>query len=248
VSLPLIEWLFNVATEIRLFELSDQEQPLLRFLMTLAPSTDNHSRRVAILAEAAAEAIGANSLLARVGSFYHDIGKMTKPGYFIENMPGDESPHDHLRPTMSTLIIAAHTKDGVELGEEASLPRPIIDIIAQHHGTSTIEYFWHRYLEEAGEKPGLDQEFFRYPGEKPRTKEAAIVMLADAVEAASRTLSDPSPSRIEHLVRRITTAKLLDGQLEECGLTLSELHRIEQSIVRALCSMYHGRIAYPSRA
>ena len=248
VSLPLIELLFNVATEIRLFELSDQEQPLLRYLMALAPSTDNHSRRVAILAEAAAEAIGANSLLARVGSFYHDIGKMTKPGYFIENIPGDESPHDRLRPTMSALIIASHTKDGVELAHEANLPRPIIDIIAQHHGTSTIEYFWSRYLEEAGERPALRQEFFRYPGAKPQTKEAAIVMVADSVEAASRTLSDPSPARIEHLVRRITTAKLLDGQLEECGLTLSELRRIEQSIVRALCSMYHARIVYPGQA
>jgi len=248
VSLPLIELLFNVATEIRLFELSDQEQPLLRYLMALAPSTDNHSRRVAILAEAAAEAIGANSLLARVGSFYHDIGKMTKPNYFIENIPGDESPHDHMRPTMSALIIAAHTKDGVALAEEANLPRPIIDIIAQHHGTSTIEYFYNRYLEEAGDRPGLDQDFFRYAGEKPRTKEAAIVMLADAVEAASRTLSDPLPSRIEHLVRRITTAKLLDGQLEGCGLTLSELRRIEQSFIRALCAMYHGRIDYPGRA
>ncbi len=248
VSLPLIELVFNVATEIRLFELSDQEQPLLRYLVALAPSTDNHSRRVAILSEAAAEAIGANGLLARVGSFYHDIGKMTKPSYFIENIPGDESPHDHLRPTMSALIIAAHAKDGVELAEEAKLPQPIIDIIAQHHGTSTIEFFWHRYLEEAGERPGLDQDFFRYSGEKPTTKEAAIVMLADAVEAASRTLSDPLPSRIEHLVRRITTAKLLDGQLEECGLTLSELRRIERAFVRALCSMYHGRIVYPDRA
>jgi putative nucleotidyltransferase with HDIG domain len=246
VSLPLVELVFNVATEIRLLELSDQEQPLLRYLMALAPSTDNHSRRVAILSEAAAEAIGANSLLARVASFYHDIGKMTKPDYFIENIAGDDSPHDDLRPTMSSLIIAAHTKDGVELAEEAKLPRCIIDIIAQHHGTSTIEYFYNRYLEEAGERPRLDQEFFRYPGAKPTTKEAAIVMLADSVEAASRTLAEPVPSRIERLVRRITTARLLDGQLEECALTLSELRRIERAFVRVLCSMYHARIEYPT--
>lgn len=247
VCLPLIELLFNVATEIRLLELSDQEQPLLRYLMALAPSTDNHSRRVAILSEAAAEAVGANSLLARVASFYHDVGKMTKPNYFIENIPGEESPHDHLRPTMSTLIIAAHTKDGVELAEEANLPKPIIDIIAQHHGTSTIEFFYNRYLEEAGDRPHLDQEFFRYSGSKPSSREAAIVMVADAVEAASRTLSDPVPSRIERLVRRIAAAKLADGQFEASGLTLSDLRRIEESFVRVLCSMYHARIDYPDR-
>jgi len=248
VLLPLIEVVFNVATEIRLLELSDQEQPLLRYLMALAPSTDNHSRRVAILAEAAAESIGANSLLALVASYYHDIGKMPKPNYFIENQTGGDSPHDRLRPTMSSLIIASHAKDGVALAREASLPRAIIAIIAQHHGTSVIEFFYNRYLEEAGDKPHLDEDFFRYPGPKPATREAAIVMLADAVEAASRTLAEPLPSRIERLVARITMAKLLDGQLEECRLTLSELHRIEQSFVRALCSMYHARIEYPTVA
>ena len=244
--LPFIEVLFNVATEMRLLELSDQERPLLRALVARAPSTDNHSRRVALLAEAAAEAIGANSLLTLVASYYHDIGKITKPEFFIENQVGPVSPHDRLRPSMSALIIASHTRDGVELAREAKLPKAIIDIIAQHHGTSVIEFFYNRYLQEAGDKPALDESFFRYPGPKPRSKEAAIVLLADAVEAASRTLSEPVPSRIETLVRRITTAKLLDGQLEESGLTLSELHRIEQALFRVLCSMYHARIEYPT--
>jgi len=246
VSLPLVELIFNVATDIRLLELSDQEQPLLRYLVTLAPSTDNHSRRMALLSEAAAEAIGANSLLALVGSYYHDIGKMAKPGYFIENQTGTESPHDRLRPSLSALIIASHTKDGVELGEECGLPPAIIDLIAQHHGTSIIEFFYNRYLEDARDKPLLEANFFRYPGPKPATREAAIVLLADAVEAASRTLAEPLPSRIETLIKKITTAKFLDGQLEECGLTLSELHRIEHSFFRVLCSMHHARIDYPT--
>jgi len=248
IGLPVIELVFNVATEIRLLELSDQEQPLLRSLVTHAPSTDNHSRRVALLAEAAAEAIGANSLLALVGSYYHDIGKMAKPNYFIENQVGNSSPHDRLRPSMSALIIGGHVKDGIELARDAKLPRAIIDLIAQHHGTSVIEFFYNRYLEEAGDKPDLDASFFRYPGPKPATKEAAIVLIADSVEAASRTLSEPVPSRIETLIHRITSAKLAGGQLDDSHLTLSELRRIEQSFFRVLCSMYHARIEYPSAA
>ena len=246
VSLPVIELIFGVATEIRLLELSDQDQSLLRHLMSLAPSTDNHSRRVALLAEAAADAIGANSLLALVASYYHDVGKMTKPEYFIENQTGAASPHDRLLPSLSALIIAGHVKDGVELAREAKLPGTIVDVIAQHHGTSAIEFFYNRYLEEAGDKPTLDATFFRYPGPRPATAEAAIVMLADAVEAASRTLAEPVPSRIETLIKKITTAKLLDGQLEDCRLTLSELRAIEQSFFRVLCAMYHARIDYPA--
>lgn len=244
--LPFIELFFNLTTDIRLLELADQEQPLLRRLVTLAPSTDHHSRRVALLAESAAEAIGANPLIARVGAYYHDIGKMVKPGYFIENLASGESPHDRLRPTMSTLIIAAHTKDGVDLAQEARLPRHIIDLIAQHHGTSVVEFFYSRYLEEAKSDQHLDQSFFRYPGPKPRTREAAIVLLADAVEAASRTLDEPLPSRIRTLITRISGNKLRDGQLEESHLTLSELHAIEGSFFRALCAMHHARIEYPN--
>ncbi|MBL7222690.1 MAG: HDIG domain-containing protein [Candidatus Brocadiae bacterium] len=247
VLLPFVEVVFNVTTDIRLLELSDQEHPLLRSLVTLAPSTDHHSRRAALLAEAAAEAIGANPLIARVGAYYHDIGKMVKPGYFIENLASGESPHDRLRPTMSTLIIGAHTKDGVELAEEARLPHPIVDIVAQHHGTSVIEFFYNRHLEESASHGQLDESFFRYPGPKPRTREAAIVLLADAVEAASRTLAEPLPSRIRTLIKRISSNKLRDGQLEESRLTLSELHAIEQTFFRVLCSMHHARIEYPNK-
>jgi putative nucleotidyltransferase with HDIG domain len=246
ILLPLIELAFDVATDIRLLELTDQDQPLLRSLVTLAPSTDNHSRRVARLGEAAAEAIGANTLLTLVGSYYHDIGKMTKPEYYIENQMDGENPHDRLRPSMSGLIIASHVKDGVELAFEAKLPHAVIAIIEQHHGTSAIEFFYDRYLKQAGERATLDASFFRYPGPKPATKEAAIVMIADSVEAASRTLDQPVPSRIEALVQRITAAKLLDGQLEDSRLTLSEVRLIENALFRVLCSMYHARVEYPS--
>lgn len=248
ILLPLIELVFDVATDIRLLELTDQDQPLLRSLVTLAPSTDNHSRRVARLAEAAADAVGANSLLALVGSYYHDIGKMTKPEYYIENQMGGENPHDRLKPSMSALLIASHVKDGVELATEAGLPHAIVEIIEQHHGTSAIEFFYDRYLKQAGDNPVLDASFFRYSSPKPATKEAAIVMIADAVEAASRTLDQPIPSRIEALVRRITDSKLLDGQLEDCRLTLSEVRLIEQALFRVLCAMYHARIEYPAPA
>jgi len=246
VLLPLIELAFDVATDIRLLELTDQDQPLLRSLVTLAPSTDNHSRRVARLGEAAAEAIGANALLTLVGSYYHDIGKMAKPEYYIENQMDGENPHDRLRPSMSGLIIASHVKDGVELACENKLPRAVAAIIEQHHGTSAIEFFYDRYLKEAGDRAVLDAAFFRYPGPKPATKEAAIVMIADSVEAASRTLGQPVPSRIKALVHRITEAKLLDGQLEDSRLTLSEVRLIENALFRVLCSMYHARVEYPS--
>ncbi len=245
VLLPFVEMAFNVTTDIRLLELSDQEQPLLRSLVTLAPSTDHHSRRVALLAEAAAESIGANPLLARVGAYYHDVGKMLKPHYFIENLADGESPHDNLRPTMSSLIITTHTKDGVDLAEEYRLPQPIIDVIAQHHGNSVVEFFYNRYLEEASDKERLPESFFRYAGPKPQSREAAIVLLADAVEAACRTLEAPAPARIRALIQRIADNKLRDGQLDQCQLSLRHLHTIQQSFFRVLCAMHHPRITYP---
>jgi len=245
-ALPLLELILNVVTDIRLLELTDQDQPLLRGLVTFAPSTDNHSRRVARLAEAAAEAIGADPLLALVGAYYHDVGKITKPEYFIENQMNGENPHDNLRPSLSSLIIASHVKDGVDLAIEAKLPRPVVDIIEQHHGTSAIEFFYDRYARQVGSRAARDAGLFRYPGPKPASKEAAIVMIADAVEAASRTLDRPLPSRIEALVKRITASRLLDGQLEESGLNLGELRLIEQAMFRVLCSMYHARVDYPA--
>jgi putative nucleotidyltransferase with HDIG domain len=197
--------------------------------------------------EAGAKSIAANPLLARVSAYYHDIGKLKKPLYFIENAGGRENKHDHLTPSMSSLILISHVKDGVELARENRLGQRIAHIIQQHHGTSLISYFYQKAKEkENAETESVDEMDFRYPGPKPQTKEAGIVMLADAVEAASRTLSDPTPSRIKGLVRRITNSIFLDGQLEECELTLKDLQKIEESFSRILTAIFHQRIDYPA--
>jgi putative nucleotidyltransferase with HDIG domain len=245
--LPLLESLFKVTTDIKLLELASLDHPLLRQLVVHAPGTYHHSMLVGALAEAAAEAIGANALLARVGSYYHDIGKMLTPEYFIENQMGRENKHDRLSPSMSALIIAAHVKDGVKLAREYKLPQRIIDIIPQHHGTNLISYFYNKAKEL--EDPAVQQvqeADYRYPGPKPQTREAAIVMLADKVEAASRSLTDPTPQRIKGLVQRIVNSVFTDGQLDECDLTLRDLQRIIDAFVRTLIAIYHHRIAYPT--
>ncbi len=209
---------------------------------------------VATLAEAAAEAIGANPLLARVGSYFHDIGKMLKPQYFIENQAG-ENRHDDLEPALSTLVIIGHVKDGVALAGQYHLPRPIIDFIEQHHGTTLVEYFYREAMRHAG-KPGprLDpggrpaeplEASFRYPGPKPQNRENGIVMLADAVESSSRALAYPTPGSLRKLVHDMLMKRLLDGQFEESGLTLTELHLIEESLCKRLIALYHSRIKYP---
>jgi putative nucleotidyltransferase with HDIG domain len=208
---------------------------------------------VATLAEPAAEAIGANALLARVGSYFHDIGKMLKPQYFIENQTG-ENRHDALEPALSTLIIIGHVKDGVALGEQYRLPRPIINFIQQHHGTTLVEYFYREALkqqESAGAPPRVEgvphplEPSFRYPGPKPQSRENGVVMLADAVESASRALALPTPSSLRKLVHDILMKRLLDGQFEESGLTLTELHVVEESLCKGLIALYHSRIKYP---
>jgi cyclic-di-AMP phosphodiesterase PgpH len=249
-SLPFIESLFGVVTDISLLELSDPSHPLLQELVRRAPGTYNHSIAVASIAEAAAEAIDGNGLLVRVGAYFHDIGKMLKPQYFIENIQsGTESRHENLAPAMSTLIIIGHVKDGVDLAEEHNLPRPLIDFIEQHHGTTLVEYFFHeaKQLVEASpdHKTDAEEASFRYPGPKPQTREAGVLMLADAVEGASRTLVDPTPKRIETLVHNITMKRLLDGQFDECSLKLSEIRTVEASLVKSLIGIYHGRIRYP---
>ena len=245
-GLPLIELVFSTTTQIRLLELSDQNHPLMRRMVMEAPGTYHHSFIVGTIAEAAAESIGANALMVRVGAYFHDIGKLTRPDYFVENaMPG-LNPHDHLSPTMSALIIASHPKDGVEIARDYRLPQPIIEIIDQHHGSSVIEYFYRRSLERNGEDGAPDEMFFRYTSPRPQTKEAGIVLLADAVEAASRTLVDPSAPRLKRLVHELSMKRLLDGQFDECGLSLAELHRAEESLVRTLCSLFHARIHYPA--
>jgi putative nucleotidyltransferase with HDIG domain len=247
--IPIVEMTFNYTTDIKLLELSDLNQPALRRLLISAPGTYHHSILVGILAEAAAEAINANPLLARVSAYYHDIGKIKKPLYFVENQKGVENKHDKLQPSMSSLIITTHVKDGMEIAREFRLGKPIMDIIAQHHGTTVITYFYQKAKElgEAAGKSVSDKEF-RYPGPKPQTKEAGIVMLADAVQATSKTLSDPTPARIQNMVQRIINNIFVDGQLDECELTLKDLHLIAGSFNRILNGIFHTRIDYPEKS
>jgi putative nucleotidyltransferase with HDIG domain len=252
--LPLVERCFAIVTDVSLLELGDGSHPLLQELVRRAPGTYTHSMTVATLAEPAAEAIGANPLLARVGSYFHDIGKMLKPHYFIENQTG-ENRHDALEPALSTLIIIGHVKDGVALAEQYRLPRPIIDFIQQHHGTTLVEYFYREALrqqESQGHAPkGAEgqphplEPTFRYPGPKPQTRENGIVMLADAVESSSRALAVPTPGSLRKLVHDLLMKRLLDGQFEESGLTLTELHLVEEALCKGLIALYHSRIKYP---
>jgi len=243
--LPVFEYTFRLITNITLLELSDLSNPLLKELTIKAPGTYHHSILVGNLAEEACNGIGANSLLARVGSYYHDIGKMEKASYFVENEAGTLSKHDRLRPSMSALIITNHAKDGAELAKKHKLNSAIIDFISQHHGTGLIYYFYQRALEKIKSEDELKEEEFRYPGPKPQTKETAVVLLADSVEASSRMLSDPTPARIRNLVEKIMNNKFIDGQLDECDLSLKDLHKISESFVRVLMGVFHTRLEYP---
>ncbi len=245
--LPLIERLFQVVTGMTLMELRDPKQPLLRELAQRAPGTYTHSLTVATLAESAADAIGADGLHVYVGALYHDIGKINKPDYFVENSAG-ANRHEKLSPAMSLLVIVGHVKDGMELASAHSLPRSLRHYIESHHGTTLVEFFYQRAQEQAERIDGQEpQEVgFRYPGPKPQTKEAAILMLCDAVESASRAMGEPTPARIESLVAAISGMRLADGQFDECDLTLKDLHLIEQSIIKSLNSIYHARISYRS--
>jgi putative nucleotidyltransferase with HDIG domain len=247
--LPFIEKWFGVLTDLSLLEVGDVAHPLLQELVRRAPGTYNHSINVASLGEAAAEAIGARGLLVRVGAYFHDVGKMLKPSYFVENQ-GQENRHESLVPAMSTLIIVAHVKEGVELARQYGLPQPIIDLIAEHHGTTLVEYFYRLATERSLNAPhgeDVDEQTYRYPGPKPSTRESAVLMLTDAVESASRTLTEPTPARIASLVHDLAMKRLLDGQFDECGLTLEELGIIEQSLVKSLTAVYHGRVKYPDQ-
>jgi hypothetical protein len=232
-----------------LLELADASQPLMRRLSFEAPGTYSHSLQVATLSEEAADAIHANSLLCRVGAYYHDIGKINKPDYFIENQNGGENRHLNLSPNVSLLIIIGHVKDGVEMAKEYNLPTSLLPFIQQHHGTTLVEYFYHRACDNASpDEPKISDTQFRYPGPKPKSKEIAIVMLADAVESATRAMSEPTASRIEALVHELAMKRLTDGQFDECDMTMRDLERIERSLCKTLLSFYHGRIAYPSTA
>lgn len=242
-TLPFLESVFHITTPLRLLELSSPNQPLLKELMINAPGTYNHSIVAGNLVEGAAEAIGANPLLARVGAYYHDIGKMKRPFFFIENQLNDNE-HDKINPNLSCLIITAHVKEGVEIAKENKLPQEIIEIIQEHHGTTIVSYFYHRAKERI-EKQEISEDDFRYSGIKPRSKEAALVMLADSVEAAARTMAKPSLNRLEQLIRKITQSKLHDGQLDESELTLADLEKIVRAFTQVLASVYHYRIEYP---
>ena len=269
--LPSIERWFDITTGMTLVELRDPKNPLLRMLQQRAPGTYNHSLNLASLAEAAADAIGADSLLTYVGALYHDIGKMNKPEYFVENQSPGINKHDKLSPAMSLLIIVGHVKDGMELAREFSLPRPLWHFIESHHGTTLVEYFFHRAKKQAerealiagmsqmemsglgmgggsvGMSGGGPSEIeYRYPGPKPKTKEAAIIMLCDAVESASRAMADPTPARIDATVRAIANKRLMDGQFDDCDLTLRELNVMVGAVSKTLAAIYHGRIAYPT--
>ena len=246
---PLFEALFGYTTDIKLLELANLDSPKLRELIVRAPGTYHHSIIVGTLAEATAEAINANPLLARVSAYYHDIGKINKPLYFIENQTGSENKHEKLAPSMSSLILLSHVKDGVEMARESRLGQPIIDIIGQHHGTSLINFFYQKAKhKENPELYPVDEKDYRYPGPKPQTKEAGLVLLADAVEAASKTLPDPSPSRIQGMVHRIINNVFADGQLNECELTLKDLNEIAKSFNKILTGIFHHRIDYPEPA
>jgi putative nucleotidyltransferase with HDIG domain len=242
--LPAIERTSGRATGLSLIELRDPRQPLLRELQRAAPGTWNHSLQVANIAEAAAESIGADGLLAYVGALYHDIGKMNKPEYFVENQSGINR-HERLSPAMSLLVIVGHVKDGMELAAEYALPMQLRHFIESHHGTTLMEYFFHAAQRRAGDD-GINEADFRYPGPKPRTREAAVMMLCDCVESACRTLSEPTPARIEQLVRDLSHRRLVDGQFDDSPLTLRELRTVEDSIIKSLNAIYHGRISYPS--
>ncbi len=245
-TIPLVESFFKYTTDIKLLELANMNSPILRQLMIEAPGTYHHSILVGNLAEAAAEAINANPLLTRVAAYYHDIGKIKKPLYFIENSGGKRNKHDKLAPSMSALILTSHVKDGVELAREHKLGAEIIDIIQQHQGTTLIKFFYERAKNQADpEMEQVDERDYRYPGPKPQTREAALILLADAIEAASRTLADPTPARIQGMVQKLINNIFIDGQLNECNLTLKDLNLIAKSFNRILASSFHHRVDYP---
>lgn len=243
--LMVLETLFNLTTPLRLLELADPAHPLLKKLMQVAPGTYNHSIQMGNLAEAAAEAIGANTLLARVGAYYHDIGKTVRPEYFVENQIYVENPHERLSPSLSKLAITAHVRDGEHLGKVYGLPQPVVDIIKQHHGTSVLAFFYHKAVQST--KDTVYEESYRYEEQKPQSKEASIIMLADSVEAAVRAMENPTRRKIQGVIQEIFKQKVEDGQLDESTLTQSDLHKIQESFDISLLGLVGHRIRYPDR-
>jgi putative nucleotidyltransferase with HDIG domain len=242
-TVPLFEWLLPVTTDVTLIELSNTNLPLLRRLAFEAPGTFQHSLMVANLAKAGSVAIGADAVLAYTAALYHDIGKVKRPEYFIENQRG-LNPHDRLQPALSAQIVVSHVVEGLELGREAGLPAVLLDAVAQHHGTSLLAFFHNRAVEMNGGRP-VDEEPYRYPGPKPRTRVMGTLMLADAVEAASRTLPDPSTAALRNVVEQIFDAHLRSGQLDETHLTLGDLKALASEFLHVLDTFHHRRVDYP---
>jgi putative nucleotidyltransferase with HDIG domain len=245
---PIIETVFNYTSNIRLLELLNLDQPLLKELMLVAPGTYHHSLVVGQIVEATAVAIGANPMLAKAAAYYHDVGKIKKPAYFVENQFGGENKHEKLAPSMSSLILTAHVKDGVELARKQHLGEGICDIIQQHHGTCLISYFYTKARNQASDPDKVKIDDYRYPGPRPQTKEAGLVLVADQVEAASKTLTDPTPARLQGMVQKIVNNIFADGQLDQCELTLKELHLIAKHCTKILSGIFHHRVQYPSPA
>jgi cyclic-di-AMP phosphodiesterase PgpH len=243
--LPVFEWFTRITTDQTLLEWADPNRPLLKRLSMEAPGTYAHTINVVNLSEAAANAVGANGLLCRVGVYYHDVGKMLKPQYFIENQPGGRNPHDKLKPATSAAIVREHVTEGLRLAREANLPDVLLDFIPEHHGTQDIAFFLDKAERELEEGEALDRAAFRYPGPRPRSCETAIVMLADSVESATRTVQDPTPARIRELIDNIVEGKIRAGQLDEAPLTLRDIGTIKEAFLKVLSGLYHQRIDYP---
>lgn len=244
--LPFFESTFDVLTTVKLLELSNPNNPLLKKLMMEAPGTYHHSIMVANLAESAAEQIGGNPILTRIGAYYHDVGKIKRPYFFKENQIGKENPHDKITPNLSTLIITSHVKDGLELAKEYDLPKVIQNFIATHHGSTLVKYFYLTMKNNSQSPEEIKEEDYSYPGPKPETKEAGILMLADSVEASVRSINDPTKGKIEEMVNNIIKDKLYSGQLDNCDLTLKDIEIIKTCFLKALTAIYHQRIEYPT--
>ncbi len=244
-TLPMWESVFRMLTPMKLLEIANPNQPLLKQLLNEAPGTYHHSIMVGNMAERAAEAIGANSLIVRAGAYYHDIGKLKRPYFFVENQQGRNNPHDNIKPDLSTKIITSHLLDGIELVKKAKLPQVIVDMVSQHHGDTAVMYFYHKTRNLAGNPDEVDIEDFRYKGRPPVSKESAILMLADSVEAAVRALENPTALSVRERINNIFKSRMDDGQLIDCDLTMREIKQIEDSFMTALVGLYHERVEYP---
>jgi putative nucleotidyltransferase with HDIG domain len=242
--LPFVEKRFGILTDMSLLELGDVSHPLFQELIKVAPATYGHCTQVGVIAETAADVIGARGLLTRVGAYFHDIGKIMKPEYFSENQGGHDNVHDSIEPQLSTIVLIAHVKDGVDLARQFNLPKPLIDLIEQHHGTSLVSFFYSRATK--GGKEGVEESTFRYPGPKPRSKEAAILMIADTCESACRSMGvGVPPNKVEAKIRALVKQRLDDGQFDDSDLTLNEIKIVEKSVTSSIVAAMHGRIQYP---